>query len=738
MNDSSAVTYAFGDFRLYPRRRVLARADGRQVEITAKTFDALVYLVEHSGSVVTRAALSETLWPRTIVEDDNLNKLIMMLRRALGDRGAQRFIVTLQGRGYQFVADVHALNEAPSFPPAVGNVGPIAPDAASLGRAPQLSDLTGVRRARSRPAVRSALAAAGVLLLLAIGTWQLGPWRAARLGRVTRTSMVTTYVGNELGPTLSPDGKRVAFSWDGVDGNRNIYMTQIGGSGPQRLTHAREPDRDPAWSHGGSQIAFFRQRAADRFDLYVVSALGESERMLRSVQFDLHFSSPLLAWSPDDGALLFPAADPQPSGNRASTRIYALTLATGRLTALSTGQGGDDNSPAISADGRQLAFRRGPNSLIVQRLAADLTPVGEALVVPWTRSPPIHSLAWAPDGRSLVFVGGGEIFEWRVADSTFRVVDNVSQVLGGSTASREPSAMTLLRTATSTRAIVAKISKGADIFALPLDPKSHAATGRESRRFVSTAGDVHPEFSPDGRQVAFASARSGIQQIWKQASDESGKAVMLTSLDPYPAFPHWSPDGRWIAFNLVGKHEERTLYIVGADNGVPERLMGAGANPEWSADGKYLYVTELEAGWIVRVRITDGHREPLFAGAFARETPDGRQLIYSKTTEPGIFMRSLEGDSIANAEQSLVDDYRTLNGGIVPVEDGFFYVAVTPEGIPQAFRFFNYETHQVRDIAPAPVGIVHGITVSPNGNELLYAAQASETGDSDLVLLEFE
>ena len=70
----------FGDFRLDVRRRSLTRADGTTVPLTAKVFDALVYLVEHAGELVGRDALTKALWPKTIVEENNLNVTISALR----------------------------------------------------------------------------------------------------------------------------------------------------------------------------------------------------------------------------------------------------------------------------------------------------------------------------------------------------------------------------------------------------------------------------------------------------------------------------------------------------------------------------------------------------------------------------------------------------------------------------------------------------------------------------------
>jgi DNA-binding winged helix-turn-helix (wHTH) protein len=58
---------------LDPARRRLTRSSGESVVITAKAFDALICLIEHAGEVVSRATLSKTPWPNTVVEDNNLS-----------------------------------------------------------------------------------------------------------------------------------------------------------------------------------------------------------------------------------------------------------------------------------------------------------------------------------------------------------------------------------------------------------------------------------------------------------------------------------------------------------------------------------------------------------------------------------------------------------------------------------------------------------------------------------------
>ena len=100
--------YEFGEFRLDPLRRVLSsRNDGQPLQVTGKIFDTLLYFVERPGQLLDKRTLMEALWPNLVVEESNLTQTIHTLRRVLGERpDDHRFIGTVPGRGYRFVADV--------------------------------------------------------------------------------------------------------------------------------------------------------------------------------------------------------------------------------------------------------------------------------------------------------------------------------------------------------------------------------------------------------------------------------------------------------------------------------------------------------------------------------------------------------------------------------------------------------------------------------------------------------
>lgn len=106
--------YEFDGFRVDPVRRRLLK-DGEPVSITPKAFSILLILIESRGEVVEKEDIIQKVWPDTFVTEANLTQNISSLRKALGERANDaRYIVTLPGRGYSFVADIIELPRDPT------------------------------------------------------------------------------------------------------------------------------------------------------------------------------------------------------------------------------------------------------------------------------------------------------------------------------------------------------------------------------------------------------------------------------------------------------------------------------------------------------------------------------------------------------------------------------------------------------------------------------------------------
>src|SRR5579862_2573041 len=117
--DGDAVS--FGPFRLLAAQRLLLERD-KPVRLGSRAFDILTALVERAGEVVGKDELIARAWPRTFVEEANLKMQVSSLRRALGDgQGANRYITTVPGRGYNFVASVGIQQSQAPLPPSVAS-----------------------------------------------------------------------------------------------------------------------------------------------------------------------------------------------------------------------------------------------------------------------------------------------------------------------------------------------------------------------------------------------------------------------------------------------------------------------------------------------------------------------------------------------------------------------------------------------------------------------------------------
>jgi TolB-like protein len=107
----------FGSFRLSVKRRELLK-NGTAVQLGSRAYDLLLALVRRKGSLATKDELLAEAWPGTVVEENNLQVQISTLRKALGDDpDGARYLLTVPGRGYRFVAPVEVAADSSHGPP---------------------------------------------------------------------------------------------------------------------------------------------------------------------------------------------------------------------------------------------------------------------------------------------------------------------------------------------------------------------------------------------------------------------------------------------------------------------------------------------------------------------------------------------------------------------------------------------------------------------------------------------
>ncbi|HEY6456136.1 MAG TPA: winged helix-turn-helix domain-containing protein [Steroidobacteraceae bacterium] len=631
MDETSSPDYEFGGFRLDTALHVLVSPSGEPLPLPSRAFAALRYLVERAGEIVDKSALIAAVWPTTVVSENSLNQCILALRKALGESaGERRFILTVPGRGYKFVARITIVPHGhPSTPPVVAQ-----PAAAR----------------RSRVLWLTAAAGTAVMLLLGVAlTLWLGRDRAVT--NPAEYVQLTDVPDGAVSPVLSPDGQLLAFIRHGsfFMGSGQIWLKALPDGDPVKLTDADGPLWAPAFSPDGTHVVYSAidlqngtwntwtvpvtgRAAATKLlpNTQGLTYIGPREVLYSEFNAGLHLG---IATSLDDRSMHRQVYVPSHergmahfsslSPDRKSVLVVEMD-ATGsfgpcRLTPFDgTGSGytvgpmnGACLAAAWSADGKWMYFSdnaSGSSHLWRQRFprgpAEQITfgPNEEQTVFP------------SPDGQSLLTsIGLAQSTLWFHQANSERALSTEGRVLAPWLSADARRVYFLI---TPTEAAQFSLSR------LDID------TGRQE----SVLPEFHPieyDISSDEQQVVFTIVREGQHQIWLAPLDRHTSPTLLVRDGDEPQF-----GGPYVFFRRVGAHanylhriridgsgESQLLpdpiiemfcvapdgkavvverpaaegnidaWVIPVDNQRAARMLNKGYAPSrWSHDGKAIYV----------------------------------------------------------------------------------------------------------------------------------------------------
>jgi Tol biopolymer transport system component len=574
-------------------------------------------------------------------------------------------------------------------------------------------------------------AAAAIVVLVIVARNQSNKTAEAPTPALTAVPL-TTEVGFEGYPSFSPDGNQVAYSWDGEkEDNDDIYIRRVAGGLPVRLTSDPAFDTSPAWAPDGQSIAFLRRLKQERtqLELLLTSPVpGGREQKLAELRIPAsQVLAPRVAWTPDSQYLIFPDA----AGRDDSTALYLLRLATGETKRLTTPPAKmyGDSSPAISPDGRLLAFVRyaggDQTQLWLCPLSKTYEPIGMlrrvALEHQWHRDP-----SWAADGRNLVYVA----YTLDMSKRLWRV---------NATGSNPPTPLPLVgppgdlpAISAAANCLVYRFSTfDYDIWRIEVPPGGETGTPR--RLINSTQPDVTPVYSPDGKRILFGSNRSGAGEIWLSNPDGSNP-VQLTFFKAHAARPEWFTDGRRIIFTS-NKDGQFDLYILDVEKGSLRRLTDNPARdvaPSISHDGRWVYFASTRSGrmQIWRMPADGGEAMQLTQGGgySPKEHPKGRFVFYQRTEGTSdVWKVPMEGGE----ETRVCGPVQGNNFGVAP--DGVYFVGPSADG-KLVLQFFAFRTQNIRKLAVLGNTSCAGVAVAPDGRSVLYSQR--DNAGSDLMLVE--
>jgi TolB-like protein/DNA-binding winged helix-turn-helix (wHTH) protein/Flp pilus assembly protein TadD len=218
MSSLASSLYAFGEFQVDAQNRTLRRG-AEPVALTPKAFEVLLLLIDRGGELVSKDELMEKVWPDSFVEESNLTQTVFMLRKALGETSKQRYILTIQGRGYRFAPDVKSLHANGDVPGA---------SLSSVVQHPDLQVATGKQPPAGRIRRQMALGF-GLFAVVAAG---LSVWLLPALSRPTNPSSPIQSIAVLPLENLSGDPSQDYFA----DAMTDELITNLAKIGALRVT----------------------------------------------------------------------------------------------------------------------------------------------------------------------------------------------------------------------------------------------------------------------------------------------------------------------------------------------------------------------------------------------------------------------------------------------------------------------------------------------------------------------
>ncbi|HEX4166862.1 MAG TPA: DPP IV N-terminal domain-containing protein [Bryobacteraceae bacterium] len=445
---------------------------------------------------------------------------------------------------------------------------------------------------------------------------------------------ITSYPGFQRESSLSPDGAQVAFSWDGPErDNFDVYLKLVGESEPLRLTKDPAAERSPAWAPDGRSIAFLRYLNDVSAAIYLIPALGGRERKIADVAVPVTALDGMsnLAWSPHGKHLVLSCVPP----GFATAVICSVAAEGGEIHRITARAPGIDNfSPTVSPDGLSVAFIRltdANGEVYVQNLNRDFTPRGESRRLTFV-STSVLGVAWTSNGADILFSAGPFCGLSGIHVVRFRT--NWMQRARVPRGSPFGENAVALSASVPGKVVYARAFQDPNIWRTELSSNGM----REPSLLVSsTMIDATPDYSPNGKQIAFSSTRSGYDELWIANSDGTHQIQLTNKRMPNTSNPRWSPDGKKILFNALSPSQS-DLYTIEVSTGVRKRLTDTKEDEvetRWSRDGRWIFYSSNKTGRFELYKTAaEGGGRPVQitrqGGLNPVISPDGRFLYYAR------------------------------------------------------------------------------------------------------------
>jgi Tol biopolymer transport system component/DNA-binding winged helix-turn-helix (wHTH) protein len=557
------------------------------IALSRKSFDLLLFLIDHRDQVLNKEELLQAVWPDQFVEESNLTQQIFLLRKALSrHESGVKIIETIPGRGYRFAAIVSeeqlpqtemVISVSESIPripfeegeaktPDLGLPLPLSDSPLLIGAEPQSESAAHITPRRH--IMVPILAAAAVVVTACLLT-------LAVLMRPPRPRIVDVV-------RLTNDGMTKHQYWSTneivSDGDRLIFMeTQ-----DNQSMLAEVPI-------GGGDV---RSRPAPFADAAIAGYSSVNHTLLIGSILHTDDERPILAETLSGAK---PAQIGELTGHDASWSPDARSIAVtkGRFLYIADADGSNQRrivsasgvvyNPRWSPDGHTLSFSENVGSNENRLWEVDATGANlHRLLIGSSNENQACCGTWSADGSNFFYIVHG------LASSSIWVLPLRNE--HSFFLKPQPTQLTVGQTDLWQTPLPSP--DGTALWAIGSHLRGelmmvNAAT-RQLQPFLGGISAEGLSFSPDRSWVVYTAYPEGT--LWRSRPD-GGEKQQLSKSPMVARFPQWSPDGRTIAFIASQPGSQWRIYLVPASGGKPHLMLEESAGegvPSWSPDGKQI------------------------------------------------------------------------------------------------------------------------------------------------------
>jgi Tol biopolymer transport system component/DNA-binding winged helix-turn-helix (wHTH) protein len=704
MRDVKGRRYRFDEIEIDAQNlRVTVGPEVRPLE--PKTFRLLLFLVENPGRILSKDEIMASVWPDAFVSDNSLARAVTQIRKVLDDDPkAPKYIETVPTVGYRFIGE---LKEEPRPEVAEAKV--------------EIEQGAGPRRGGKRRLFAAAVV--GLACLVVGAAWwmrSLGGRSGSAVPRNTKFIQLTDQPGQELYPSLAPDGKSFVYA-SRASGNWDIYSQRVGGKNPVNLTKdSIADDTQPVFSPDGEQIAFRSDR--DGGGIFVMGASGENVKRITDFGYNP-------AWSPDGREVVFASTIADPASRLSSqTQLFTVNTTTGEKHPI-TPQSGIAVQPNWSPHGYRVAYW----AQVQGRLNVWTIPAGGGEAVRVTNDASVDwNPVWSPDGTWLYFASdrGGSMNLWRAP-----INERSGRVLGEIEPVTTPSiyAANLSFSRTGRQMAYMQRTQTSHIYRVGFDPARETAVGQPEPVTQGSKSTSTPNVSPDGEWIAAVEAS---QQGNLLVVRRDGSGLRHLTDDVYRnRQPVWSPDGKLLAF-ISNRGGRVDIWTIRPDGGSLRQLTytlnGSITRPVWSPDGKRLIysvmngtqvVIETDKPWSSQApQALPGLKEPDTFFEATSWSPDGRRLAGFQLRGDGKYS-GIGIYSFENGDYTRVTDFGQSPFWLRDSRRLIFSSGPSRDGAIHLMDSQSRKVHQIVSVAPNEA---LGDAISPDNRWIYFTLQVTE------------